>query len=56
LAPGKIFKNRYQIQQLIVVGIGEPTADRDGVLRVKDVRGGGIIDDDRFFQISTDLR
>jgi hypothetical protein len=25
------------------------------VLRVEDIRSGGVVDDNRFFQISTDL-
>jgi hypothetical protein len=37
------------------VSVGEPTADRYGVLRVENVRCRGIVDDDRFSQISSDL-
>ena len=37
------------------MSIGEPTADGNGVLRVEDVRGWGIVDDDGFSKISSDL-
>lgn len=33
----QIFQNRDQIHQLVVVSIGEPRGDRNGVLRVEDV-------------------
>jgi len=37
------------------MSIGEPTADRNGVLGVEDVRRWGVIDDDGFSKISADL-
>ena len=37
------------------MSIGEPTADRNGVLGVENVGCWGIVDDDGFSKISTDL-
>lgn len=36
--------------------VGEPAADRYRVLRMKDVGGGGVINDDRLSQVATYLR
>lgn len=35
--------------------IGEPTANRHCVLRVEDVAGGRVVDDDRLLEIPADL-
>lgn len=35
--------------------VREPTADRDGVLGVEDVRRRGVVYNDGIFQVSTDL-
>lgn len=35
--------------------IGKPTAYRDGMLWVENVGCWGVVDDDRVFQVSTDL-
>ena len=35
--------------------VGKPAAYGDGVLRMEYVRSGGIVDDYRLFQITTDL-
>ena len=51
----QILENGNQIRQFIVVSITEPAADRDGVLWVEDVAGGGVVDDDGFAKISADL-
>jgi hypothetical protein len=37
------------------VSVREPTADRHGVLRVENVGCRGIVDDDCFSQISSNL-
>jgi len=37
------------------MSVGEPTADRDGVLGVEDVGCWGIVDDDGLSEISSDL-
>jgi len=37
------------------VGVREPAADRDGVLWVEDVGGGGVVDDDCFAEVAADL-
>lgn len=37
------------------MGIAEPTADRHSVLRVENVAGGRVVDDDGFFQFAADL-
>jgi hypothetical protein len=37
------------------VGVREPAADRDGVLRVEDVGGGRIVDDNGLAEVAADL-
>ena len=56
LSSGEVLKDGYQIEKFIVVGIGKPAADRDGMLGVEDVRGGRVVDDDRILEVATDLR
>ena len=34
----------------------KPGRDRNGVVRVEDVRGGGVVDDDAVFHLSAELR
>jgi hypothetical protein len=46
LGPRKIFENRYQIQQLIVMSVRKPAAYRHGMLGVEYVRCWRIVDDD----------
>lgn len=38
------------------MGIRKPTADRHGMLRMEDVRGWGVVNDDGFSQITANLR
>jgi hypothetical protein len=52
----QVFQDWDEVKELIVVCIGEPTTDRHCVLRMKNVRCGRVVDYDRFFQISADLR
>ena len=35
--------------------VGEPAADGNGVLRVEDVGGRGVVDDDGVFELAADL-
>ena len=39
IGAGQVLENGDEIQQLIVVSIREPAADRNSVLRVENVRG-----------------
>jgi len=55
LCTGKILEDRDQIEQLVVMSVREPATDGNRVLRVEDIRSGGVVNDDRFFQVSTDL-
>lgn len=56
MAAGEIFEDGDKVEEFVVVSVGEPTADGDGVLRVEDVRCGGIIDYDCFAEVTADLR
>ena len=38
------------------MSIGKPTADRDSMLGVEDIRCWRVVDNDCFSQITTDLR
>lgn len=51
----KVLENRDQIKQLIVVSVREPATDGNRVLRVEDIGGGGVINDNGFLQVATDL-
>lgn len=53
---GQVLEDGDEIEQLVVVGIREPTADGDGMLRVEDVRCGRVVDDDGVFEVPPDLR
>lgn len=55
LGYGQVFENWYQVEELVVVGVREPGADGDGVLRVEDVRSWRVVDDDGIFQITANL-
>ncbi len=37
------------------MSVREPAADWDGMLRMEDIRRRGIVDDDSFPKVSTDL-
>lgn len=52
----QVFEHGYKIQELIVVCIREPAANRYGMLRMKDVRCGRVVDDYGLAQITPDLR
>ena len=56
LCPSKILKNRNKIKQFIVMCVREPATDGYRVLRVEDVRGGRVVDDDGFAEITANLR
>jgi hypothetical protein len=51
----KVLEDGYQIEKFVIVGIREPAADWDGMLRVEDVRSWRVVDDDGFFQVAADL-
>ena len=55
LGPCKVLEDGYQIQKFVVVRIREPAANRDGMLRVEDVRCGRVVDDNRVLEVSADL-
>lgn len=38
------------------MSVREPTADRDGVLRVENVRGGRVVNDNRLLKVAANLR
>jgi len=44
-----------QVGEFGVVRVVEPRRDRDGVVRVEDVGGGRVVDDDRVFHGATEL-
>lgn len=56
LRASEVLQDGYQVEKFVVVGIREPAADWDGVLRVEDVRRRGVVDDDGILQIPPDLR
>ncbi len=51
----KILEDRDEVEKFVVVRIREPTADGNGMLRVEDVRGRRVVDDDGVLQVSADL-
>ena len=55
LRGGQVFQDGDEIHQLVVVSIGEPRGDWDGVLRVEDVGRGRVVNDDGFAKWTTDL-
>lgn len=55
LRRGQIFQNRNKIHELVVVSIGEPGGDGNGVLRVEDVRCGRVVNDDCLAEGAADL-
>ena len=55
MAASEVFEDGYQIEEFVIVRVREPAADRDGVLRVEDVRRGRVVDDDGVLEIATDL-
>jgi len=40
LRAGQIFEDGDEVEEFVVVGVGEPAADGDGVLGVEDVGRG----------------
>ena len=55
LAGGQVLEHGDEVEELVVVGVGEPAADGHGVLRVEDVRGGRVVDYDGLAQVAADL-
>jgi hypothetical protein len=56
LGASEVFEDGYQIEEFVIVGIREPAADWDGMLRVEDIRGWRVVDNDSVLQVTTDLR
>lgn len=52
---GQVLEDGDEVEELVVVRVGEPTADGDGVLGVENVRGGGVVDDDSVLEVAADL-
>ena len=42
----EVLQNRDKVKEFVVMSVREPTADRDGVLRVENIGRRGIVDDD----------
>jgi hypothetical protein len=51
----QVLENRDQIEQLVVVGVREPTADRHRVLGVENVRSRRIVDNYCVFEVAPNL-
>lgn len=49
LRSSQIFQDWNEIEQFIVVRVGEPTADWYGVLWMEDVRGRRVVDNNGVF-------
>ena len=56
MVASKVFEYGYQVEEFVIVGVREPAADRDGVLRVEDIRGWRVVDNDGILEVTTDLR
>lgn len=52
----EILEHRYQVEEFVVVCVREPAADGDGVLRMEDVRGRRVVDDDGVLEVAANLR
>ena len=50
---GEFLKEGYQVPELRVVHVIEPGSHWDGVVRVEDIRGGRVVHDHDFVQITT---
>ena len=55
LRASKVFKNRYQIEKLIIVSIRKPATDGYRMLGMEDVRRWRIVDDDGLSNVSAYL-
>lgn len=56
MGAGEVFENGYEVQELVIVRIREPTADGDSVLWVENIRRRRVIDDDGVLQVASNLR
>jgi len=56
LSPSKILENGDKVKQFIVVGVREPAADGYRMLRMEDIRSRRVINDDRFTEVTANLR
>ena len=56
LLASEVLEYRYQVEEFVVVCVREPAADGDGVLRMEDVRGRRVVDDDGVLEVAANLR
>ncbi len=56
LRAGEVFENWDQVKKLVIVSVGKPTADGNGMLRVENIRSRRVIDNDGFSKVSANLR
>jgi hypothetical protein len=56
LRASQVFQHGYQVKQLVVVRVREPAANGHGMLRMENVRGGRVVNDDRLAQVTPNLR
>lgn len=52
----QVLEDWDEIKQLVVVSVREPAADGNGVLRMEDVRGRRVVDDDGVLEVAANLR
>ena len=55
VAASKVLEDGDEVEELVVMRVGEPTADGDGVLGVENVRCGRVVDDDGVLEVAADL-
>jgi hypothetical protein len=55
LGASQVLEDRDEIEQLIVVGVAEPTADGHRMLWVEDITRRRVVDDDGLLKITPDL-
>jgi hypothetical protein len=55
LLASEILEHRYQVEEFVVVCVREPAADGDGVLRMKNVGGGRVVDNDGILEVTANL-
>jgi hypothetical protein len=55
LRASQVFEDGYQVEEFVVVGVGEPGADGYCVVRVEDVGCRGVVDDDGVLEVAANL-
>jgi hypothetical protein len=56
VCPSQVLENRDEVEELVVVGIREPTADWHGMLGVENVGCRRVVDNDCLLEVATNLR